>query len=263
MVQISKYLKTKLQELSTGSQTYFLAELSAPSLHAYRPQHPQLSCVNQWACETAVCVGLDLYWNLGRRTAGGVGMIHQTAWIQILHHSPYLKNPICLARFKLPSVAYIQQQQQLSHLSQVFGVGYMNQKRITLDRAHGFLHSFLSSNMPSLRPLASISYRITSIHDFFGLPCALLTCPKLIRSTRRTGASVGLCRTWSNHRTQFSLIFSSIEAIPILVRISSFLTLSLRVLSHIQRSMRISTTLILWAWCLFITQHSVHITKLA
>jgi len=30
-----------------------------------------------------------------------------------------------------------QQQQQLSHLSQVFGVGYMNQKRITPDRAHG------------------------------------------------------------------------------------------------------------------------------
>jgi len=29
------------------------------------------------------------------------------------------------------------QQQQLSHLSQVFGVGYMNQKRITLNRAYG------------------------------------------------------------------------------------------------------------------------------
>ena len=29
-----------------------------------------------------------------------------------------------------------QQQQQLSHLSQVFGVGYMNQKRITPDRVH-------------------------------------------------------------------------------------------------------------------------------
>ena len=29
------------------------------------------------------------------------------------------------------------QQQQLSHLSQVLGAGYMNQKRITLDRAHG------------------------------------------------------------------------------------------------------------------------------
>jgi len=96
-----------------------------------------------------------------------------------------------------------------------------------------FLHSFLSSNMPSLRPLASISCRITSIHVFFGLPYALLTCPKLIRSTRRTGASVGLRRTWPNHRRRFSLIFSFIEATPILVRISSFLTLSLWVLPHI------------------------------
>jgi len=34
-----------------------------------------------------------------------------------------------------------QQQQQLSHLSQVFGVGYMNQKRITPDRAHGLAFS--------------------------------------------------------------------------------------------------------------------------
>ena len=43
--------------------------------------------------------------------------------------------------------------------------------------------------------LASISSRITSIHVFLGLPCAFLTCPKLIRSTRRTGASIGLRRT--------------------------------------------------------------------
>ena len=69
-----------------------------------------------------------------------------------------------------------------------------------------FLHSFLSSNMPSLRPLASISCRITSIHVFFGLPCALLTCPKLIGSTRRTDASVSLRHTWPNHRMRFSLI---------------------------------------------------------
>jgi len=64
--------------------------------------------------------------------------------------------------------------------------------------------------MPSLRPLASISCRITYIHVFFGLLCALLTCPNLIPSTRLIGISVGLCRTWPNHRTWFSLIFSSI-----------------------------------------------------
>ena len=68
-----------------------------------------------------------------------------------------------------------------------------------------FLHSFLLSNMFSLRPLASISCRITSIHIFFGLPCVLLTCPNLIRSSHRTGASVGLRRTWLNHRKRFSL----------------------------------------------------------
>ena len=89
-----------------------------------------------------------------------------------------------------------------------------------------FLHSFLSSNMLSLRPLASISCRITSIHVFFGLPCALLTFPNLTCSTRRTGASIDLCRTWSNHHRWFSLIFSSIEAAPILIWISSFLILS-------------------------------------
>ena len=50
-----------------------------------------------------------------------------------------------------------------------------------------FLHSFLSSNMLPLRPLASISCRITSIHVFFGLSCSLLTCPNLICSTRQTG----------------------------------------------------------------------------
>jgi len=38
------------------------------------------------------------------------------------------------------------------------------------DTWFSFLHSFLSSNMPSLRPLASISCRIISIHVFFGLP---------------------------------------------------------------------------------------------
>jgi len=75
-----------------------------------------------------------------------------------------------------------------------------------------FLHSFVSSNMLSLRPLASISCCITSIHVFFGLPCALLTCPNLIRSTCRSGASVSLRRIWPNHRRRFSLIFSFTEA---------------------------------------------------
>jgi len=124
-----------------------------------------------------------------------------------------------------------------------------------------FLHSFLSSNMPSLRPLASISCRVTSIYVFFGLPCVLLTCPNLIRSTRRTGAPVGLRRTWPNHHRQFSLIFSSTRATPIIVQISSFLTLFLLVLPHIRRSMHISTTFIFWAWYLFIAHHSLSCNK--
>ena len=124
-----------------------------------------------------------------------------------------------------------------------------------------FLHSFLLSNIPSLRPLAAISYRITSIHVFLGLSFALLTCTKLISSTRRTGASVCLRRTLPNYRRRFSLIFSSIEATLILVRIFSFLTLSLRVRLHIQRSMRISATLIFWAWYQFIAQYSVPYNK--
>ena len=88
-------------------------------------------------------------------------------------------------------------QQQLSHLSQVFG-GRLHEPKENYAGSGtwiSFLHSFLSSNMPSLRPLTSISCRITSIHVFFGLPCAILTCPKLICSTRRTGASVDLRRT--------------------------------------------------------------------
>ena len=124
-----------------------------------------------------------------------------------------------------------------------------------------FLHSILSSNMPSLRPLASISCRITSIHIFFSLPCALLICPNLIRFTRQPDASVSLRRTWPNHCRRFSLIFSSIGAIPILVRIFSFLILSLLVLPHIPWSTRISATLIFWAWYLFIAQHSVSYNK--
>ena len=39
--------------------------------------------------------------------------------------------------FPFRSMESYRQQQQLSHLSQVFGVDYMNQKRITPDRVHG------------------------------------------------------------------------------------------------------------------------------
>ena len=108
--------------------------------------------------------------------------------------------------------------------------------------------------MDHLSPLISIEqYAFTKTFSLYILsyylhPCFLrsplrfFNLPKLIRSTHRIGASVGLRRTWPNHRRWFSLIFSSIEATPILIRISSFLTLSLRVLPHIQRSMRISAT---------------------
>ena len=72
-----------------------------------------------------------------------------------------------------------------------------------------FLHSFLSSNMPSLRPLASISCHITSIHVFFGLLFALLTCPKLIRSTRRTDTSVAWFEDSSESDMISRVVFNS------------------------------------------------------
>ena len=47
-------------------------------------------------------------------------------------------------------------------------------------------------------------FRITSIHVFFDPPCVFLTCLNMICSTRRTGASLDLRRTWSNHRRPHS-----------------------------------------------------------
>ena len=100
-----------------------------------------------------------------------------------------------------PVCRKLQQQQQqllLSHLSQVLG-GRLHEPKENYAASGtwiSFLHSFLSSNMTSLRPLAFVSFRITFIYVLFGLPCALLTCFKVIRSTRRTDASVSLRRTW-------------------------------------------------------------------
>ena len=61
------------------------------------------------------------------------------------------------------------QQQQLSQLSQVFGGRLREPKENYAGSGTwiSFLHSFLSSNVPSLRPLASISCRITSIHVLY------------------------------------------------------------------------------------------------
>jgi len=123
-----------------------------------------------------------------------------------------------------------------------------------------FLYSFLSSNMPSLRPLASISCRITSIYIFFGLPCALLTCPNLIRFTRRTSASVGLRRTWPNHRRQFSylLFYRGYAYLSTNILISHLITP--RVTTHPTKHVYHCYTHLL-RWCLFIAQHSVSYNK--
>jgi len=83
-----------------------------------------------------------------------------------------------------------QQQQQPSHLSQVFGVGYMNQRELRRIGHMDQLSPLITIEQYAFTKTFSLyilSY-ITSIHVFFGLPCALLTCPKLIRSARRTGA---------------------------------------------------------------------------
>jgi len=143
-------------------------------------------------------------------------------FLQFQHSLCYLLQCEVISNRKTNSTKRQQQQQQLSHLSQVFG-GRLHEPKENYASSStwiSFLHSFLSINMPSLRPLASISCRIASIHVLFGLLCAFLTCPKLICSTRQTGASVSVRRTWPNYHRQFSLIFSSIVATPILVRIS-------------------------------------------
>ena len=138
----------------------------------------------------------------------------------------------------------------------------MNQKRTTPDQHMDHLYPLIPIEQYVFTKTFGLYILSYCLHlCFLRFPCTLLTCPKLIYSTRQTGASVGLRRTWSNHHRQFSLIFSSIEATPIVVRISTFLTLSLLILPHIQRSMRISATLILWAWYLFIAQHSVPYKK--
>ena len=123
-----------------------------------------------------------------------------------------------------------------------------------------FLHSFLSSNVFFIKTfnLYILSYHLYPC--FLRSPLHSFNLP-LIRFTRRTGASVGLRRTWPNHRRRYSLLFYSIGVTSILVRIFSFLTLSLLVLPHIQRSVRISATLIFWAWYFFIAQHSVSYNK--
>ena len=130
----------------------------------------------------------------------------------------------------------------------IWGRLHEPKKRITLDRAHGSVSPLIPIEQYVFTKTFSLHILSYYLHPcFLRSPCALLTCLKLIRSTRRTGASVSLRRTWPNHLRRFFLIFSSIKATPILVQITSFLTLSHRVLPHIQRNMHISVTLIFWA----------------
>ena len=62
---------------------------------------------------------------MGNGIIGSLSLFNQKAKIN-LHY--YITNMKILRTL---------QQQQLSHLSQVFGVGYMNQQRITSNRAYG------------------------------------------------------------------------------------------------------------------------------
>jgi len=112
-----------------------------------------------------------------------------------------------------------------------------------------FLHSLLSSKMPSLRPLASISCA-SPPSMFFWSPLRSFNLPSVDKFYSPDWRICMFTSHMAKHHKRFSLIFSSIGATPILVRIS-FLTLSLLVLPHIQRSMRISAILIFWAWYLY------------
>lgn len=75
---------------------------------------------------------------------------------------------------------------------QVFGcsLGYKNRKEnyATPSTWIILLHSFLSSNISSLMPLASISFCITSTHIFFSRSFTFLTCFMLMNPTHQIGA---------------------------------------------------------------------------
>jgi len=74
---------------------------------------------------------------------------------------------------------YQQQQQQQNHLSQVFGVGYMNQKRITPDRAYGSAFSTHGISFKNYRShSASFSALSKAMNSNFIVKRAIHVCIK-------------------------------------------------------------------------------------
>ena len=123
------------------------------------------------------------------------------------------------------------------------------------------LQTFLSATILSSNSSNFISFFITSIQVFFGLPLNFLPCSMSIFSTLLTDASIGLRPMWPNHHKRFSLILSPIGTTPTRLRISTFLTLSVLVLPHIHLNIHISTTLIFYVGCFLLVQHSVLYNK--
>ena len=107
------------------------------------------------------------------------------------------------------------------------------------------LHSVLSNAIFSSIPSRFISYSITFLQVFLGIPLPLAILSLCHPSSLLTGASLDLLLTCSNHLKRFSIILNAIGATPTFFLIISFLKRSFLVCLHIQRNMRISATFIL------------------
>lgn len=76
------------------------------------------------------------------------------------------------------------------------------------------LRFFLSKVTPSYKSYLAISFLVTLVHNFFGLPLPLTASLFLHPSILQKGASCGLLFMCPNQRQRFSLILFSINANP-------------------------------------------------
>lgn len=102
-------------------------------------------------------------------------------------------------------------------------------------------HSSRLSACRSVSRSSSMSFLNISAHLIFGRPIGLFPFMVYLIILMQT-CSRGLLLIWPYHLKRFSLIFPSIVAHLVIVRISSFLTLSFRFSPHAHLNILISTT---------------------